>query len=140
MPRVLRMKVMFVEEQSESSESDVESLSAVMSEFKDQMQQIEQATKKIDSQVTGLFTRAKKEGVDWLHEPLSPTPKLQAWLKGRPNPTIEEFLDLCFDAATSMDLETRVLTFNKADAAALWGGQRRLTIFDMVAMIPALFV
>ena len=139
MPRIV-LRVMFVEPESES-ESDAESLSDVMSEFKDQMRQIEQAAQSIDAQVTSLYSRAKTEATDWLNEPLSPTPKLQAWLNGRTlpsNPTMEEFLDLCFEAATSMDLESRVLTFSKADAV-LWNGQRRLTIFDMIGLIPTLF-
>ena len=129
---------MFVEKPESESESDGESISDVMSDFKEQMRQIEQATQSIDAQVTNLYSRAKAEATDWLNEPLTPTPKLKAWLKGRPNPTVEEFLDLCFDAATSMDLESRILTFNKDDAV-LWNGQRRLTVFDMIGLIPTLF-
>ena len=132
---------MFVEE-ADSSESDAESLSAVMKDFKDQMLQIDRATQSIDAQVNNLYTRAREETTDWLNEPLIPSPKLKAWLKGRDlpsRPTLEQFLDACFDAAKTMDLESRVLTFGTADAAALWDGQRRITLFDMIAMLPTLF-
>ena len=52
---------------------------------------------------------------------------------------MEDFLDACYAAAKSMDLESRVLVFGKADAAALWNGQRRLTVFEIIALLPSLF-
>jgi hypothetical protein len=106
------------------------------------MKEIEKASQLIDTQVTKLYSRAKEESADWLSESLRPKPALKAWLKSRglpTNPTMEEFLDACYSAAKSMDLESRVITFHRADAAALWGGERRLTVFDLVGRIPTLF-
>jgi len=143
-PRFLRLKVMFVEtpQNPESDSDDSESLGDVMAEFKAQMEEIDRATKSISTQVTQLYARAKEETTDWLTEPLVPKPALKAWLKSRGLSTrisVEEFLDVCYSAAKTMDLESRVLTFSKADAAALWNGQRRLTVFDITALIPTLF-
>jgi hypothetical protein len=125
-----------------SDSEDSESLGDVMSEFKAQMDEIDRTTKSIGTQITRLYARAKEETTDWLEEPLVPKPALKAWLKSRGLPSrisIEEFLDACYSAAKTMDLESRVLTFSKTDAAALWNGQRRLTVFDMISLIPTLF-
>jgi hypothetical protein len=127
----------------ESATSDEgESLTAVISEFKEQIGQVEKVSESISKQVTQLYARAKNETVDWLNEPLSPRPPLKEWLRQRgltTRPTMEEFLDACYEAAKSMDLESRVLVFGKADAAALWNGQRRLTVFEIIGLIPSLF-
>jgi hypothetical protein len=32
-----------------------------------------------------------------------------------------------------------MITFKKEDAAILWNGRRRLSVFDMVGLIPSLF-
>ena len=139
-PKFLRMKLTFVEQPD--SDSDDESVSSVMNELKAQMEKIEQASKCITSQVSNLYSRAKTETIDWLNEPLSPRPALKAWLKSRDlpmKPTVDEFLDICYSVAKSMDLESRVIIFHSADAAALWNGQRRLTVFDIVGLIPTLF-
>jgi hypothetical protein len=141
-PKFLHVKFMFTQPEPEDSSDSDESLSGVMDDFKKQMREIERASKSIDSQVTQLYTRAKEEAVDWLSESLTPKPALKAWLKSRglpPRPNMDEFLDACYSAAKSMDLESRILIFHKADAVALWGGQRRLTVFEMVALIPTLF-
>jgi hypothetical protein len=134
---------MYVEPAPESSDSDDEgSLTLVMSEFKKQMEEIERASKAIDTQITNLYSRVKEESVDWMNEPLVPRPPLKAWLKAKgypPHPTVEEFLDICYASAKTMDLESRVVCFHKDDAAALWNGQRRLTVFDIVGLIPTLF-
>jgi len=127
----------------ESARSDDdESLTTVMKEFKEQMDQIEKVSESISKQVTQLYARAKEETTDWLNEPLSPRPLLKEWLKERGltiRPTMEEFLDACYASAKSMDLESRVLVFGKADAAALWNGQRRLTVFEIIGLLPGLF-
>jgi hypothetical protein len=52
---------------------------------------------------------------------------------------MDEFIDVCYDAAKSLDLESRVITFHRADANVLWNGQRRMTVFDLISAIPALF-
>jgi hypothetical protein len=39
-----------------------------------------------------------------------------------------------------MDYESRMLTFRRADAEVLWQGQQRLTIYELIAQIPRLFV
>lgn len=141
MPRkFLHVKFMFTEPEPES-DSD-ESITNVMDDFKKQMREIEMASKSIDAQVTQLYSRVKDESVDWLSESLTPKPALKAWLKSRglpSRPNMDEFLDACYSVAKSMDLESRVIIFHAADAAALWGGQRRLTVFEMVALIPTLF-
>jgi hypothetical protein len=140
-PRFLHVKLRFMESPGSDSE-DSESLGDVMSEFKAQMDEIDRTTKRIGTQITRLYARAKEETTDWLEEPLVPKPALKAWLKSRGLPSrisIEEFLDACYSAAKTMDLESRVLTFSKTDAAALWNGQRRLTVFDMISLIPTLF-
>jgi len=147
-PKFLRMKVMFVESlpkvdsESSSDSEDSDSLGNIMNDFKAQMEEIDRATKSISNQVINLYVRAKEETVDWLVEPLVPKPALKAWLKSRglsPRISIEEFLDECYSAAKSMDLESRVLTFSKVDAVALWNGQQRLTVFDITNSIPTLF-
>jgi len=77
-----------------------------------------------------------------LDEPLIPKPRLREWLEanGHSNRiSIDEFLDICYNTAKNMDLESRVLTFHTSDAVALWNGQRRLTVFDILAYIPTLF-
>jgi hypothetical protein len=125
-----------------ATSDDDESLTTVMKEFKEQMDQIEKVSESISKQVTQLYARAKEETTDWLNEPLSPRPPLKEWLKERgltTRPTMEEFLDACYEAAKSMDLESRVLVFGKADAAALWNGQRRLTVFEIIGLLPGLF-
>jgi hypothetical protein len=78
-----------------------------------------------------------------MDDPLVPRQGLKEWLERRglkeDTLTLRAFLDAIFSAATSMDLETRVLTFAKKDANALWAGQTRLTIFDVIAALPQLF-
>jgi hypothetical protein len=106
------------------------------------MDQIDTITKSLDTHVLELYERAKIETVDWMKEPMKPRRHIQKWcalheLSSRP--TIDEFTDACFKAAWSVDLESRVLTFKKEDAAILWNGQRRLTVFDMINLIPSLF-
>jgi hypothetical protein len=127
---------------SSSDSEDPESIFAVMKEFKEQMQQIDDVTKNIGAQVKRVYKRAKEETKDWLNEPLIPKPALQEWLKENElplKPTVEEFLDACFSKAKSMDLESRTLVFRKPDAIALWDGQQRLTVFDIVTKLPSLF-
>ena len=124
------------------SESDEESIFAVMNEFKQSMESIVQGTNVVDAQLRKVFRRAKKESTDWLNEPLSAKSAVKAWLeqRGLSSPiSIEQFIDACYSAAKTMDLETRILTFSKEDAAILWEGKRRITVFEMTSMIPALF-
>jgi hypothetical protein len=141
--RKIHLKIMFIESQTPESDSDdSESLSDLMTTFKEQMKEIEEASKTIRTQVKDLYTRAKEETTDWLNEPLIPKPALKKWLQTQGLSTtisIDEFLDICYNSAKTMDLESRILTFHKADAAVLWNGQRRLTVFDIVTLIPTLF-
>jgi hypothetical protein len=128
--------------QDDSSVSSGESITDVMSEVRAQMDQIQQVSKDITQTVEQLFARAKEETTDWLQEALVPKPALSKWLKERGLPnriSMDEFLDICYDSAKSLDLDSRVITFHKADAAALWNGQRRMTVFDLVAALPELF-
>jgi hypothetical protein len=139
MRQFIRVRVMNTESESESDE---ESIFAVMNEFKQSMESIVQGAKVVDARVRKIFQRAKKESTDWLNEPLAAKPAVKAWLeqRGLSSPiSIEQFIDACYSAAKTMDLETRILTFSKEDAAILWEGKRRITVFEMTSMIPALF-
>lgn len=125
---------------SSSMESD-EELSSIMAELKGQMEELHQASNQIHKDVVNLYKRAKHEDKD-LEAPLNLKPHVRDWLKKRGLPkqlTMSEFLDACYDAAKKIDLESRVITFHAEDAAILWNGQRRLTVFDMVSLLPGLF-
>ena len=140
--RTLQVRFMIIESAPESSDSDDESVTDVLNELKQQMQSIDVMAKSLEATVTDLYKRAKTETVDWMEEPLKPRRHIQKWcaLHGLPeNPTISEFTDACLAAAWSTDLESRMLTFKKEDAATLWNGQRRITVFDMIRLIPTLF-
>jgi len=129
-------------ESDSDPDSDGPSLSDVLSEFKQQMTQIESVTKNLDTHVIDLYRRAKYETVDWMQEPLKARAHIQKWcsLHGLPqNPTLDVFIDACFDAAVSIDLESRMITFKKDDAAILWNGRRRLSVFDIISAVPTLF-
>jgi hypothetical protein len=123
------------------SDSD-ESVGDVMRELRESMDALAAGSKIIDTQVRRLFVRAKKETTDWLNEPLRAKPAVAAWLtqRGLSSPiSIEQFIDACYSAAKTMDLETRILTFSREDAAILWEGRRRISVFELTAMLPALF-
>ena len=143
--RRLHIKIMFGDEHppSDSDSSDnSETLTDLMKEFKQQMEDIDTSTKSISSQIKQLYTRAKKETTDWLHEPFVAKASLHEWLKEHnlsSSITIDEFLEACYSAAKTIDMESRTLTFSSADAAVLWNGERRLTVFDIIARIPSLF-
>ena len=140
--RTLQVKFMIIESAPDSSDSDDESVTDVLNELKQQMQSIDVMAKSLETTVADLYKRAKTETVDWMEEPLKPRRHIQKWcaLHGLPeNPTISEFTDACLAAAWSTDLESRMLTFKKEDAAVLWNGQRRITVFDMIRLIPTLF-
>ena len=125
----------------EDSDSD-DSVTDVMSELSSQMRELEKASIDIETQVQNLYARTKAETTDWLAEPLLPRPVLKKWLTDRglsERISMDEFIDVCYDAAKSLDLESRVITFHKADANILWNGQRRMTVFDLISSIPALF-
>ena len=124
------------------SDSDGESVTEVLKELTTQMEQIDTISKSLDSHVLALYQRAKVETVDWMKEPLLPRSHIQKWcaLHGlSERPTIDEFTEACFAAAWSLDLESRMITFKKEDAAILWNGRRRLSVFDMISLIPSLF-
>lgn len=133
-PKIVR----FMEVESDSDES----VGDVMKELRESMDALAAGSKIIDTQVRRLFVRAKKETTDWLNEPLRAKPAVAAWLKQRDlsSPiSIEQFIDACYFAAKTMDLETRILTFSKEDAAILWEGKRRISVFELTSMLPALF-
>ena len=133
-PKIVR----FMEAESDSDES----VGDVMRELRESMDALAAGSKIIDTQVRRLFVRAKKETTDWLNEPLRAKPAVAAWLtqRGLSSPiSIEQFIDACYSAAKTMDLETRILTFSREDAAILWEGRRRISVFELTAMLPALF-
>ena len=133
-PKIVR----FMEADSDSDES----VGDVMKELRESMDALAAGSKIIDRQVRRLFVRAKKETTDWLNEPLRAKPAVAAWLtqRGLSSPiSIEQFIDACYSAAKTMDLETRILTFSREDAAILWEGRRRISVFELTSMLPALF-
>ena len=130
------------ESSSEDEERAAEELHAVIDTFKHQMHQIYVASAAAEQQVGRLLTRAKEEAAPVVVEPLRPKPAMAAWLAARglpADPSLEECMTFCLDAAEAQDLETRTILFSKEDAATLTGGQRRVTVFDMLRLIPALF-
>jgi hypothetical protein len=128
---------------SAESADSVESVTSLMESFKESMKEVQAMTKSVTKQMNSLFKRAKAETVDWMQEPLCPTPPVLAWCKAHglsDTPTIDEFLEAVFAAAMTMDYETRVLTFRKDDALALWKGTYSLTMFDVIGRLPTLFL
>jgi hypothetical protein len=131
-----------MDEHSDSSDSEQESLDTVISDLKQQMNTLETVSKELTTHVTDLFQRTKRETTDWMHEPLRPNPSIAAWCvaQGLPlTPTLDEFIRACFSVAKSMDLETRIATFKKEDAEVLWKGKRRISVFEILSSIPTLF-
>jgi hypothetical protein len=127
---------------SEDEAVRAEQLHEVVDTFKHQMHQIYMASKAAEEQVGRLFVRAKEEVAPVTVKPLRPRPAAAAWLESRglpTDPSLEEFMEACLDAAVRKDLDTRTLLFSAADAAVLTGGQRRVTVFEMLRLIPALF-
>ena len=125
-----------------AEEKAAEELNAVIDTFKHQMHQIYVASQAAEQQVGRLLTRAKEETAPVVVEPLRPRPAMAAWLAARglpADPSLEECMTFCLDAAESHDLETRTILFTQDDAAVLTRGQRRVTVFDMLRLIPALF-
>jgi len=140
------------DEASSSSDSDIdsledldgegESLQNIIGELKEQITTLNVACGDIRGQVKSLFRRARTEEVKWMDDPLKPRLHLKGWLQQNglgETPSLREFLNTVFSVATSMDLESRVLTFTKKDASVLWSGETRLTIFDIIAQLPQLF-
>jgi len=133
---------MSVVESSSDSETDQEGLETILSDLKAQMASIELNSNELTVHITELFQRAKRETVDWMQEPLKPREHIESWCTEHglsATPTLDEFVDICFSSATSLDLETRVATFKKEDAEALWKGKRRLSVFELMSLIPTLF-
>jgi hypothetical protein len=127
---------------SEDEERAAEELHAVIDTFKHQMHQIYVASQAAEHQVGRLLTRAKEETAPVVVEPLRPQAAVAAWLAGRGlpvDPSLEEFLGFCLDAAEAQDLETRTILFSQTDAAVLTKGQRRVTVFEMLRLLPGLF-
>jgi hypothetical protein len=125
----------------ELDDSDTESVSDVMSGLVAQMEQLVTASERIDDAVLNLYARAKAETVSWMHEPLKPTPIVAAWCKKNrvEATTIDSLSDAIF-AMAQMDYESRMLTFRRQDADMLWQGQQRLSIYEVIARIPTLFL
>jgi hypothetical protein len=124
-------------------ESDTESVGDVMSGLVAQMEQLVKASEKIDGAVLSLYERAKAETVVWMQEPLRPNPAVKAWCaKHRlpETPTIDALFTAILAAAQSLDYESRMLTFRKLDADMLWQGQQRLSIYEVIAKVPTLFL
>jgi hypothetical protein len=124
------------------TETEQEGLDTILSDLKVQMEEIEANSNELTTHVVRLFQRAKRETVDLMQEPLMPKASIRAWcaehgLSG--TPTLQEFIDSCLSAAIFLDLETRIATFKKEDAEILWKGKRRISVFELVSLIPTLF-
>ena len=127
----------------EIDDSDAESVGDVMSCLVAQMEELATASEKIDSAVLNLYERAKAETVVWMQEPLRPNPAVKAWCQTHrlpETPTIDELSTAILAAAQSLDYESRMLTFRRQDADMLWQGQQRLSIYEVIAKVPTLFV
>lgn len=134
---------------SSSASGDVqESLKDMMESLKQQMSSIESASRQIDGQMSTICNRAREEDsiatpMDWTKEQLVPlSDGVRDWLalKGVPDrPTLKEFMNAVLDAASSVDLESRCVTMSEEDAAVLWAGQRQITVFQMIGLLPVLF-
>jgi len=127
---------------SSDSETDQEGLETILSDLITQMECIEATSNELSTHITELFQRAKMETVDWMNEPLRPRNEIQEWCVQHgtsDTPTLNEFIDACFSAASFLDLETRMITFKKEDAEILCKGRRRISVFEMISLIPALF-
>jgi hypothetical protein len=135
---------------SNGSGGDVrESLKEMMQSLKEKMNSIEAASKQIDGQVQTLCNKAKEEDtaastlMDWTKEHLEPlSDDVLDWivLQGlSATPTLDEFMKAVFAAAESLDLATRTVTMSAEDAAILWGGQRQITVFEIIGLLPTLF-
>jgi len=128
--KFIRLNIM-IQDESSSDESD--SIFSTMAEFKEQMKKMDEITQEVATQVKRVCMRAKDETKDWLNEHLTPKPRFSS------RPTAEEFLDICFDKAKSLDLDSRTIVFRKSDAIALWDGQQQMSVFDIVSKFPSLF-
>jgi len=129
-------------ESDTESVSEGESLGSIMGDLKAQMAAIDSVSTQLESHVGELYRRARRDTVDWMNEPLRPKPHIAKWCGKHSlgaTPTIAAFTDVCLEVAKSVDLDTRIITFHKEDAAILWHGKRRLTVFEMIAAVPTLF-
>lgn len=128
---------------SGDEEARADALHETIDTFKHQMHQIYMASKAAEQQVGRLLTRAQEEAAEVQVQPLRPRAAVSAWLaeRGAPaDPSLAEFMEICLDAAESQDLETRTITFSADDAAVLTGGQRRVTVFELLRLVPRLFI
>lgn len=120
-----------------------ENLETILSGLREQLADLAGSTRSVRHQVKGLFARAKSETTEWWSEPLAPTsPELIKWLKKRgapTEPTLDEFIEQVMAAATSLDLESRLMTFAKKDAAILFEGQTQITVYELLAKLPTFF-
>lgn len=140
--RKIQVKITYMQQSDNESESEGDAVEDVLEQLKEQMAEIETLSKALDEHVVDLYRRTKTDTTDWMNEPLLPKSNIRAWCKKNAlpqKPTMSQFIDACFSASSSMDLESRTLTFQKEDAAALWGGQRRISVFDVIRRVPTLF-
>ncbi len=126
-----------------AAEESQESLEAVMEDLKQQMSSLNDTSQVVRAQMKSLCRRTKEESIEWMNAPLKPkTVALRLWLAAHglpPEPSLDAFFDACLTAAATADFESRVLTFSKEDAVALWKGEQRITVFDILAKLPELF-
>jgi delta 1-pyrroline-5-carboxylate dehydrogenase len=128
----------------EELEGRGESLKVVMQGLVEQMAGLVREADATQGQVRAVFKRAKFQATEWTQEPMKPrSAAVAAWCEAHAlplKPTLTEFFAAAIRAAKSVDLESRVLAFHRSDAKVLWSGETRLTVFDMIAQLPNLFL
>ena len=141
---------------SATSDAAEPPVNEVVEDLKKQMLALNEAASSMGRQVRTLYERAEQaEAVSaavaaavaaapTLKSSLKPkTKKVAAWLEAHgvsaAEPTLDAFFDACLAAATTADFETRVLTFSKEDAVALFEGEQRLSVYDLLSRLPELF-
>lgn len=121
-----------------------ESSAEILQQLREQLEQLQMSSGDIRHQVRGVFRRARTETTDWMNTPLQPrTPAVRRWVRRAglaDKPTLSQFIPALFAATEGMDLGSRRLYFTAADAEALWEGKRVVTIFEVIAGLPRLFV
>lgn len=133
---------------SSSESSDLEEFAADLDSFKGNVHMVYMATEQISKRLLRACERAAEEegeaaALDTVTaafaEPHRPIPAVEAWLAARlapSHPTFQEFFTVCLDAAESLDLSSRTVTFRPEDAAILTGGQPSLSIYELLSVLP----
>jgi hypothetical protein len=154
----IEIRIMEVDDDASSStttsteeSSDYEEFADDLATFKEQVHTVYMATEQLNRRLLLACERAAEEEEEvatadaWMG-PQRPIPTVEAWLTARGVPTplpFQAFFAACLDAAESLDLDTRTVTFRPEDAAILFGGpaeKRTVSVFELLSSLPAWFV